>query len=99
MRKNLGVKSYLYPMPVLIIASYDEAGKADAMNAAWGSVCDSDKVALYLSHKHKTVKNILARKAFTVSMQMLLTWQKPTMWESFPETIRRIRWRSPVCTP
>ena len=68
MRKNLGVKSYLYPMPVLIIASYDEAGKADAMNAAWGSVCDSDKVALYLSHKHKTVKNILARKAFTVSM-------------------------------
>lgn len=68
MRKNLGVKSYLYPMPVLIIASYDEAGKADAMNAAWGSVCDSDKVALYLSHKHKTVKNILARKAFTISM-------------------------------
>ena len=70
MRKNLGVKSYLYPMPVLIIASYDEAGKADAMNAAWGSVCDSDKVALYLSHKHKTVKNILARKAFTVSMAL-----------------------------
>ena len=68
MRKNLGVKSYLYPMPVLIIASYDEAGKADAINAAWGSVCDSEKVGLYRSHKHKTVKNILARKAFTVSM-------------------------------
>ena len=33
MRKNLGVKSYLYPMPVLIIASYDEAGKADVRPA------------------------------------------------------------------
>ena len=34
--KNLGAKPYLFPQPVMIIASYDEHGKANAMNAAWG---------------------------------------------------------------
>ena len=28
MRKNIGAKSALYPMPVLIIGTYDAAGKA-----------------------------------------------------------------------
>ena len=28
MRKNIGAKSALYPMPVLIIGTYDTAGKA-----------------------------------------------------------------------
>lgn len=35
MRKNFGAKPFLYPQPVLIIASYDENGVPDAMNAAW----------------------------------------------------------------
>lgn len=68
MRKNFGAKPYVYPQPVLIIASYDENGVPDAMNAAWGGICDMHKVAMFLAAGHKTVKNILARKAFTVSM-------------------------------
>lgn len=68
MRKNLGAKPYVYPMPVLIIASYDEDGTPNAMNAAWGSIADFKKIAMYLSGEHKTVKNILKRGAFTVSM-------------------------------
>lgn len=68
MRKNFGAKPYLYPMPVLIIAAYDENGVPNAMNAAWGSICDMDQIAMYLSSGHKTVKNILEQKAFTVSM-------------------------------
>lgn len=68
MRKNFGAKPFLYPQPVLIIATYDENGVADAMNAAWGGIADYKKVALYLSGEHKTVKNILSQKAFTVSM-------------------------------
>lgn len=68
MRKNFGAKSYIYPQPVLIIASYDENGIPDAMNAAWGSVADTNKIAMYLAGHHKTVKNILLKKAFTVSM-------------------------------
>lgn len=68
MRKSFGAKPFMYPQPVLIIATYDENGIPDAMNAAWGCICDSNQIALYLGAGHKTVKNILARKAFTVSM-------------------------------
>jgi len=68
MRKNFGPNPYLYPMPVLIIATYGEDGTPDAMNAAWGSIADSNRIAMYLAAEHKTVKNILARRAFTVSM-------------------------------
>lgn len=68
MRKNFGAKPYTYPQPVLIIASYDEDKTADAMNAAWGGISDDTQISMCLSAGHKTVKNILARKAFTVSM-------------------------------
>lgn len=68
MRKNYGAKPYLYPMPVLIVCTYNPDGTANAMNAAWGTISDMDKVAIYLSGEHKTVKNILERKSFTVSM-------------------------------
>ena len=68
MKKSFGAKPYIYPMPVLIIASYDDAGVPDAMNAAWGSAADMDRIAIYVSKEHKTMDNILSRKAFTVSM-------------------------------
>ncbi|QTQ11161.1 flavin reductase family protein [Treponema parvum] len=68
MRKNFGAKEYLYPMPVFIIATYDENGNPDAMNAAWGSIGDTAQFFACLSPEHKTVKNILLKKAFTVSM-------------------------------
>ena len=68
MRKNFGAKPWLYPQPVLIIATYGEEGTPDAMNAAWGGIADMNRIAMYLSGSHKTVKNILSRKAFTVSM-------------------------------
>ncbi len=68
MRKNFGAKPFIYPMPVLIIASYDENGIPNAMNAAWGSAADMDRIAVYVSAGHKTMQNILARGAFTVSI-------------------------------
>ena len=68
MRKNLGAKPYTYPQPVFIIASYDEDGTPDAMNAAWGGISENTELSMCLSAGHKTVKNILSRKAFTVSM-------------------------------
>lgn len=68
MRKDFGAKPFLYPQPVLMIATYGEDGTPDVMNAAWGGIADMKRVAMYLSASHKTVKNILARKAFTVSM-------------------------------
>lgn len=68
MRKNFGVKTYLYPQPVLIISTYGEDGSPDAMNAAWGGICDDDKIMLCLSEGHKTTKNILNRKAFVINI-------------------------------
>lgn len=68
MRKNFGAKPLLYPQPVFIIAAYDENGVPCAMNAAWGGISESDEVSMCLSPDHKTVKNILTRGAFTVSM-------------------------------
>lgn len=67
MRKNFGVKPWFYPLPVLIIGTYDEDGTPDAMNAAWGGLYDADKVVLCLSEGHKTTANIKAKSAFTVS--------------------------------
>ena len=68
MRKNFGAKPWTYPQPVFIVASYDENGVPDAMNAAWGGISDDTQISLCLSAGHKTVANILKSKAFTVSM-------------------------------
>ncbi len=55
-------------MPVLMVATYNEDGSVNVMNAAWGTMQERDHVALNLSESHKTVKNIRARGAFTVSI-------------------------------
>ena len=68
MRKNLKPKAYIYPLPVLIVGTYDEEGTPNAMNAAWGTVCDTAQVSICLSATHKTVKNLLKTKAFTVAI-------------------------------
>ena len=68
MKKNLGVVPAVYPMPVLMIAAYDENEKVNVMNAAWGMICDSNKIALFIDEDHKTTQNILKVKAFTVSI-------------------------------
>lgn len=68
MRKNLGAKAILYPMPVLIIGSYDENGTPDAMNAAWGGISEETQISICVSEDHKTTANILSHKAFTVSI-------------------------------
>ena len=67
MRHNFGPKPLLYPMPVLIIATYGEDGTPNAMNAAWGGMADTEMISICLAD-HKTTRNIFARKAFTVSM-------------------------------
>ena len=68
MRKNIKPKAYMYPLPVLIVGTYDENGIPDAMNAAWGTICDITQVAIVLSKTHKTVQNLLKSKAFTVAI-------------------------------
>ena len=66
MRKNIGVKPWFYPLPVLIIATYNEDGSTTAMNAAWGGLYDQSHVILCLSENHKTVDNIKRNHGFTI---------------------------------
>lgn len=68
MKKNIKTTEAIFPMPVLMIATYGDDGTVDVMNAAWGMMLERDSVALNLSANHKTVENIKKRKAFTVSI-------------------------------
>ena len=68
MRKNIETTAAIFPMPVLMIGTYNEDESVDVMNAAWGMMIDRNIIALNLTETHKTVKNIKQRKAFTVSI-------------------------------
>lgn len=68
MKKDLGVKPFLFPMPVLMISTYGEDGKVDVMNMAWGGICAQNMVSLNIGEEHKTSENIKKRGAFTLSI-------------------------------
>ena len=65
-RVDFGAKPFVYPMPVLIIGTYDENGVPDAMNAAWGCITDMNEISISMSN-HKTTENLKKTGAFTVS--------------------------------
>jgi len=68
MRKKLNITEGIFPMPVLMVATYNDDGSINVMNAAWGTMQERSIIALNLTETHKTVKNIKARGAFTVSI-------------------------------
>ncbi len=68
MRKNLGAKSAVYPMPVFIVGTWGTDGVANAMNAAWGGISEENEIFICMGADHKTTENLLAKGAFTVSM-------------------------------
>ena len=68
MRVNFGAKPYSFPMPVYIIGTYDENNVPNAMNAAWGGICDDQKIMICIDSTHKTAANLQKSGAFTVSI-------------------------------
>ena len=68
MKKQIKTTEAIFPMPVLLISTFNEDGSVDVMNAAWGTMLDMDMVALNLTETHKTVQNIKARKGFVVHL-------------------------------
>lgn len=68
MRKNFGTQPWMLPMPVMIVAAYDENGIPNAMNAGWGTISSYETVLLCLGHNHKTTQLIRKSGAFTVSL-------------------------------
>ncbi|MBE6993178.1 MAG: flavin reductase family protein [Ruminococcaceae bacterium] len=68
MKKDLGKICSVFPMPVLMVAAYDENGKVNVMNAAWGMNSAMDKITLFIGERHKTTANIRVSNAFTVAI-------------------------------
>ena len=68
MKRDFGVKTWLLPMPVLMVGSYDEDGVPNVMTAAWGGTGSDDLLTVCIDSGHKTWANIEKRKAFTVAV-------------------------------
>jgi flavin reductase (DIM6/NTAB) family NADH-FMN oxidoreductase RutF len=70
MKKSLGAKTLIYPAPVLVVGTYDKDGKADVTTVSWGGVCCSQPPCVAISLRRATLsyENIMARKAFTLSI-------------------------------
>ncbi|MBQ4257103.1 MAG: flavin reductase family protein [Lachnospiraceae bacterium] len=66
MKKEIKTTEAIFPMPVLLISTFNADGTVDVMNAAWGTMLDRDMVALNLTETHLTVENIRARRGFVV---------------------------------
>ena len=70
MKQSLGAKTILYPTPVLVVSTYDEEGKPNAMTAAWGGIACSKPPCVTVSLRAATAShgNIMKRQAFTISI-------------------------------
>ena len=67
MKKNLGKKNLMFPMPVLMIGTYGKDGTPNVMNAAWGGITLEDEITICIDTSHKTWANIAERKASIVT--------------------------------
>jgi flavin reductase (DIM6/NTAB) family NADH-FMN oxidoreductase RutF len=70
MKQSMGAKTLLYPTPVLVVGSYDAGGRPNVMTAAWGGIACSKPPCVCISLRKATAShgNIVARKAFTISL-------------------------------
>lgn len=71
MKKKVRVCPAIFPQPVILIATYNDDGSVDVMNAAWGCAYDTNQVELNISDEHRTTENIKKRKSLTISLANL----------------------------
>jgi flavin reductase (DIM6/NTAB) family NADH-FMN oxidoreductase RutF len=67
-RKNIGAKPYIMPMPVFMLSAYDENEKPCAMLAVWGGISNEKEITITVAEQRHTLKGILSKQAFVVSM-------------------------------
>jgi len=70
MNISLGPKTLIYPAPVLVVGTYDKAGKPNVMTASWGGICCSQPPCVAVSLRKVTSShgNIVEREAFTIGI-------------------------------
>ena len=64
--KSFKSSAWVLPQPVLIIGTYNQEGKPNAMNAAWGGQWDMHEIMISLS-PHQTTDNLAVNGEFTVT--------------------------------
>ena len=70
-KRSLGPRTVLYPTPVMVVGTYDEAGAPNIMTVAWGGIVCSVPPCISVSVRQKarhTFTGLMQRKAFTVSI-------------------------------
>ncbi len=67
MSKNFGPKPYIFPLPVLLLVTYNEDGSANAMTAAWASIIESNEIIVSLA-EHKTTENLARNPYLTIAV-------------------------------
>ena len=70
MKKSLGAKTIIYPVPVWVIGTYDKERKPNVATIAWGGICCSQPPCVAISLRKATYSygNIVEKKAFTVNV-------------------------------
>ncbi len=67
---SLGPQAFIPSAPVILVGTYDSAGKPNLMAAAWGGLCCSQPPCLSISLRRATwtYQSLMERRAFTVSI-------------------------------
>lgn len=70
MKKSLGALTVVHPTPVFLVGTYDAKGRPNVMTAAWAGLCCSQPPCVSVALRRATLThgNILARRAFTISI-------------------------------
>jgi len=70
MKKSIGAKTIVYPAPVLVVGTYNQDGKPNAMTAAWGGICCTTPPCVTVSLRKATYSynNIIEAKAYTLNI-------------------------------
>ena len=70
MKRSFGPKTSIFPTPVWCVGSYDSGGNPNVMTIAWGGICCSKPPCVTISLRKATYTygNIMARKAYTISV-------------------------------
>lgn len=70
MKKQIGPKAMILPMPALLVGTYSEDGTPSAMTAAWTGVCCHRPpcVGVAVRHNRFTFGNLQRKKAFTLNI-------------------------------
>ena len=70
MKKSLGPRTMIYPLPVWCVGSYDKQGIPNLATVAWGGICCSKPPCVTVSLRKATYTygNIIERQAYTVNV-------------------------------